>query len=101
VRAAAGDVLCKLTVAAKHVGRLLDRKLEGVARTGMIFEGYGVDHVHAKLFPMHGTGGESAFRRIGSSVDKWFSRYEGFISSHDWKRADDEELATLAKRIRD
>lgn len=25
VRAAAGDVLCKLTVAAKHVGRLLDR----------------------------------------------------------------------------
>lgn len=93
-------VICRLTLAAREVGRLLDRKLEGVARTGMIFEGYGVDHVHAKLFPMHGTGSDSSFRPIHSKVDKFFEHYEGYISSHDWKRASDDELATLAARLR-
>lgn len=94
------DVLSKLTIAAKRVGRLLDDKLAGVARTGLIFEGYGVDHVHAKLFPMHGTGNDSAFRPIHSGVDKFFAEYEGYISSHDCKRADDAELAALALRLR-
>jgi diadenosine tetraphosphate (Ap4A) HIT family hydrolase len=94
------EVLSRLTIAAKRVGRLLDSKLAGVARTGMIFEGYGVDHVHAKLFPMHGTGNDSSFRPIHSKVDKFFTTYEGYISSHDWNRADDVELAALALRLR-
>lgn len=61
---------------------------------------YVVDHVHAKLFPMHGTGSSSKFRRISSNVDKHFDKYEGYLSSHDWKRADDAELAALSERIR-
>ncbi|MEW9899286.1 HIT family protein [Chitinivorax sp. PXF-14] len=94
------QVLADLTLAAKQVGRLLDRALDGVARTGMMFEGYGVDHVHAKLFPMHGTGNDSAFRPMSARVDKFFERYEGYLSSHDWRRADDGELAALAAHIR-
>jgi histidine triad (HIT) family protein len=94
------DVLAGLVLAAKRVGRLLDERLEGVGRTGMIFEGFGVDHVHAKLFPMHGTGSMAEWREIGSDVDKYFERYEGYISSHDWKRADDAALAALAASIR-
>lgn len=94
------QVLADLTVAAKQAARLLDRALDGVARTGMMFEGYGVDHVHAKLFPMHGTGNDSAFRPMSSRVDKYFERYEGYLSSHDWHRADDAELAALAAHIR-
>src|SRR5471032_1888435 len=49
------DVLSELMLATKKVAKLLDSKLEDVGRTAMVFEGYGVDHVHAKLFPMHGT----------------------------------------------
>ncbi len=49
-------MLCDLVIAAKKTAQLLDEALKGVARTGMILEGYGVDHLHAKLFPMHGTG---------------------------------------------
>lgn len=94
------EVLSKLILAAKRVGLLLDLALEGVGRTGMIFEGYGVNHVHAKLFPMHGTGKDSSFRRINSLIDKFFAEYEGYISSHDWKRAPDEDLAKLAEHIR-
>lgn len=94
------NFLSDLMVATKKVGKLLDAKLSDVGRTGMIFEGYGVDHMHAKLFPMHGTG-DSTWRPIESKVDKYFEKYEGYISSHDYNRADDEKLAELAKKISD
>jgi hypothetical protein len=65
-----------------------------------MFEGFGVDHIHAKLFPMHGTK-SGTWQRRSSNVDKYFEQYEGYISSHDYKRADDETLAALAKKIRE
>ncbi len=94
------DEIASLVLAAKKVGLLLDCALEDVGRTGMIFEGYGVDHLHAKLFPMHGTGNSSDFKPISSNVDKFFEKYEGYISSHDYKREDHAKLAALAARIR-
>lgn len=92
-------VLTELIVAAKKVGKLLDEKLDDVGRTGLIFEGFGVDHVHAKLFPMHGTKIEE-WKAMASRVDKYFEKYEGYISSHDYNRADDDKLAKLAKKIK-
>ncbi|MFA6974075.1 MAG: HIT family protein [Parcubacteria group bacterium] len=94
------DVLAGLTQAAKKVGKLLDAKLEDVGRTGMIFEGFGVDHIHAKLFPMHGTADMAKWQPSESRVEKYFEKYEGYISSHDYKRADDTELAKLAEKIK-
>jgi len=93
------SVLKDLIIATKKVAKLIDSKLENVGRTGMIFEGFGVDHVHAKLFPMHGTKIKE-WKPIKSNVDKYFETYEGYISSHDHKRADDKDLAELAKKIR-
>ncbi len=98
---AQGDnVVTALVLASKRVALLLDEKLEDVGRTGMIFEGYGVDHLHAKLFPMHGTGRDSEFKPIASNVDKYFDCYEGYISSHDYKREEHDVLAHLAAKIR-
>jgi len=94
-------VLTDLIIATKKVAHLLDKKLKDVGRTGMIFEGFGVDHVHAKLFPMHGTQQKGDWMRHASSVNKYFKIYEGYISSHDFTRADDAELALLAKKIRE
>lgn len=93
------SVMLALVKAAKQVVKLLDGALEDVGRTGMIFEGFGVDHLHAKLFPMHGTKMDQ-WRAIHSTVDKYFEKYEGYISSHDYKRADDAKLAALAKKLR-
>jgi diadenosine tetraphosphate (Ap4A) HIT family hydrolase len=93
------SVLTDLTVAAKNVAKLLDSKLPDVGRTGMHFEGFGVDHVHAKLFPMHGTKMEE-WKPIKSSIEKYYNQYEGYISSHDFIRANDEDLSNLAKKIR-
>jgi diadenosine tetraphosphate (Ap4A) HIT family hydrolase len=98
--AQSNTVLCDLVVAAKKTALLLDNALTGVARTGMILEGYGVDHLHAKLFPMHGTGEDSTFKKISSTLDKYFEHYEGYLSSHDAARADDKALAALAAHIR-
>jgi diadenosine tetraphosphate (Ap4A) HIT family hydrolase len=92
-------ILAGLVLAAKRVGHLLDRKLEDVGRTGLILEGFAVDHAHAKLFPMHGTR-MPQWWPLSRPADKYFHEYEGYISSHDYQRADDAELAALAQRIR-
>ncbi|WP_437180049.1 HIT family protein [Pseudomonas maumuensis] len=92
-------VLAGLMVAAKEVARLLDSALKDVGRTAMVLEGYGIDHLHAKLFPLHGTGESSAFRTISSDRHDYFDRYEGYVSSHDCRRADDRQLASLAWRL--
>jgi histidine triad (HIT) family protein len=93
-------VLTELVLAAKETAKLIDAKLDDVGRTGMIFEGFGVDHVHAKLFPMHGTNMKE-WKPLKSKVDKYFEEYEGYISSHDYKREDDAKLESLAKKIRE
>ncbi len=94
------EVLSKLVLASKKVAKLIDKKLESVMRTGLIFEGFGVDHLHAKLFPMHGKK-DSEWKPLKSNVHKYFETYEGYISSHDHKRADDDALAELARKIRE
>ena len=93
------DVMINLMKATKTVAKILDNYFEDVARTGLVFEGYGVNHVHSKLFPMHGTGHLKQWVECKSKVDKYFETYEGYISSHDHKRADDDALKNLAKKI--
>jgi hypothetical protein len=47
---------------------------------------------------MHGTKTDEWVQHK-SNVNKYFEKYEGYISSHDWQRADDAKLAELAKKI--
>lgn len=97
---ATDDVYTGLLLAAKKVGKLLDAKLDDVGRTGLLAEGFGVDHLHVKLFPMHGTKDMSTWKPIESAQKKYFTQYEGYLSSHDYERADDTKLAELAKKIK-
>lgn len=39
---------------AQKVARQLDSKIDDSDRTALLFEGLEVDHVHAKLYPLHG-----------------------------------------------
>jgi histidine triad (HIT) family protein len=87
------EALVALVKATKTVALRIDAAFEDVGRTGMIFEGFGVDHVHAKLIPMHGTASLEEWKPLKSNVNRFFERYEGYLSSHDFERADDEELA--------
>jgi histidine triad (HIT) family protein len=92
------DILSGLTLAAKAASERLKKGFDDVGRVGLILEGFGVDHLHAKLFPMHGTK-QDAWKAIKSDIKKFFPLYEGYISSHDFERANDEALAKLARRI--
>lgn len=96
------ETLTGLVLATKKVAKILDAAFEDVGRTGMFFEGFGVDHLHSKLFPMHGTSGVKKWRPVPSKDMKvFFEKYPGYLSSHDAEKADDEELAQLAKKIRE
>lgn len=94
------QVLSELTLATKHVALLLGAYYDDVSRCGMFFEGWGVDHLHSKLFPMHGTGGMTEWQNIESSPTTFFPTYPGFLPSNNGPRADDAELARLAAAIR-
>lgn len=85
--------------AACTVAKCIDAAFDDVGRTGLMFEGFGVDHLHAKLFPMHGTHHKD-WQQWNSTVDKYFDSYEGYISSHNGKRANDADLEATALRIR-
>lgn len=93
------EALSGLVLASKKVAGKIDAAFDDVGRTGMFFEGFGVDHLHAKLFPMHGTKSDE-WKQRKSGVDKFFEHYEGYLSSHDYTRGDDAELAAIAAKIR-
>lgn len=93
-------VLTDLILATKKVAKLLDAAFDDVGRTGMFFEGFGVDHLHTKLYPMHGTAKMEEWKPIHFSKKEFYEKYPGYLSSHDYERADDEWLAKIAEKIR-
>lgn len=96
------NVLIDLIIATKKVAIVLDNYYNDVARTGMFFEGFGVNHLHSKLFPMHGTAPMDKWQAIESTWNNaYFEKYPGFLVSNNSDRADDQKLASLAKSIRE
>jgi len=95
------EALSSLILAAKKVAKLLGEKLPDVARVGLVFEGYGVNYLHAKLFPMHGTADVNWHPiKSTSQQDVIFDKYPGYISSHDARLEDSDFLDRLASYLR-
>lgn len=93
------EVMNGLLYAAKIVAKKIDTAFDDVGRTGVVFEGFGIDHVHAKLFPLHGTKIKK-WQPIKSNTKIYFEKYPGYISSHDCERVDDAALEKIAEHIR-
>jgi len=92
-------VLTDLVLAARQVAHLLDEKLEDVGRTALVFEGFGVDHVHAKLFPMHGTADMGEWKKLETTKPEYFDTYPGYITTHDYEKASDDHLKKTRQKI--
>lgn len=91
------EVILGLMRFTRGVARKLDAYF-GTARTAIIFEGYGVNHLHAKLIPLHGTQpGEWQARH--SKMKYYMAEYDGYIVSADGPRETDENLSKLARKI--
>ena len=96
------QVLKDLIIATKKTAKILDNYFDDVSRTGMFFEGFGVDHLHSKLFPRRATENLKEWKPIESKKNTTFyEKYPGFLSSNDSFPADNEKLAFLAKEIKD
>lgn len=96
---ASDEALADLIIASKKVAKLLDEKLADVGRVGLVFEGLGVNYLHAKLFPMHGTADTKPIESQNMK-EVIFDKYPGYISSHDAKQADMDFLAKLSAYLR-
>ena len=92
------DVMVNLVRAAKTVAKKIDAAYDDVGRTGFVAEGMGVNHLHVKLIPMHGTAGDWETRH--SDINTYFSQYPGYLSTHNGEQADNEALAATAEKIR-
>ncbi|MEZ4979089.1 MAG: HIT family protein [Chitinophagales bacterium] len=91
-------VFLDLCLASKKVGKLLDSKLM-TKRTGMIFEGMGINHIHSKLVPMHNIP-DGEWKEIKSNAPEFFENYMGFISSKDGFKISNEELDEIQSIIK-
>ena len=92
------EVYNKLFLAARKVVKMLDKALN-VKRTVMVMEGIGIDHAHIKLYPVHGM--KTKNDNIISEERAFFKKYPGYTTTLLGPRADDKELAQLAKKIRE
>ncbi len=65
----------------------------------MVFEGTGVAHVHAKLYPLHGKlAGET---NVWSTHNEFYPEYVGYITTVEGPKMTDEELDKIQKAILD
>jgi len=87
----------ELMLASKTVAKLLDKKLK-LNRTAMVMEGMGVNHVHIKLYPLHGV--DKKFKEIWAKDERFFETYPGYVMTVLGPKADPQELQKLAKQIR-
>lgn len=95
------DMINQLMKFSKHIAKILDHSFEDVGRTAIVFEGFGVNHVHAKLFPMHGTKDKiKHWQPIKSNINHFFEKYEGYISSHDSTHMSEADLENIYKKIK-
>jgi len=81
--------------AAKQVANLLEKAL-GVPKVALVFEGEAVQHVHAKLYPMHALDADrSAFPQI----EAFFPTYPGYIQTANGPHLSDQDLDAMQATI--
>ena len=80
----------------KKVALMLEKGL-GVKRVHLVFEGTGINHLHAKLYPAIGL--EDKDKPVFAKEIVKFEAYEGYVTTLLGPRADDKELAGLKERI--
>jgi len=86
-----------LMMATKKVAKMLEKGLK-IKRVAMVMEGLGVNHVHIKLYPIHGL--EEKFKETWAKKEIYFNSYEGYISTQLGPKKSPEELNKIAEEIK-
>ncbi len=86
----------ELMLAAKVVAKILEKGLH-VKRVVMVMEGLGVNHVHIKLYPIHGL--DKKFEEMWASEKIFFDKYCGYISTRLGPELSLEKRQKIADKI--
>lgn len=84
-----------LLLAARKVAALL-RKAFDVYRIGLVIEGEGVPHLHAKLIPMHGLGKESGQHDHKTTFTE---TYQGYLTTNNGPEMSADQLKEIQQKI--
>lgn len=87
----------RLMSVSKHVAKLLEKALN-VKRVALVAEGMGINHVHVKLYPLHGL--DEKFQEMWAKDRVYFDKYEGYISTQLGPQQSLEELKKMAELIK-
>lgn len=89
--------IANLMVAVKKVAKLLEKALDA-SRVAIVFEGTGVAHVHAKLYPLHGDLASQT--NVWSTHQEFYPEYIGYISTVEGPKMDDVQLDDIQAKIK-
>ncbi len=90
------DLYMDFLKAVRTVANLLERAL-GVKRIALVFEGTGVAHVHAKLYPLYGELASQT--NVWSKDTEFIEEYRGWITTLEGPQMSDERLVEIQKKI--
>jgi histidine triad (HIT) family protein len=74
-------------------------KAFNVTRVALVAEGAGVNHLHIKLYPLHGFNEDFDMNTPKESL--YFENYQGYVSTQLGPQRSPEELDKIARHIRD
>ncbi|MEK6885407.1 MAG: HIT family protein [Nanoarchaeota archaeon] len=86
-----------LMLVTKKVAKLLEKSLN-VKRVALVMEGLGINHVHIKLYPIHGL--DEKFKEMWAKDKVYFETYNGYISTQLGPQKSQEELQKIANKIK-
>ncbi|MCK4647867.1 HIT domain-containing protein [Candidatus Pacearchaeota archaeon] len=87
----------ELMVAARKVARILEKGLQ-VKRVSLVMEGMDVDHMHIKLYPLHGL--DEKFKEMWHPEKIYFDKYEGYLTTQLGPEKSVEECEKVAEKIK-
>lgn len=90
------DLYTEFLIATKTVANLLEMALE-VSRVAMVFEGTGVAHVHAKLYPLHGELASQT--NVWTGEREFVEEYRGWITTLEGPEMNEERLIEIQQKI--
>ena len=90
------SLILEIIKSGKIVAKMLEKALD-VSRVALVAEGVGVNHLHLKLYPLHGFDPKTVFDTTKEEL--YFEKYEGFVSTQMGPQAEPEDLKKLAEFI--
>ncbi len=83
--------------ASKRVARILEKSLHA-SRINLVFEGTGINHLHAKLYPAIYLRGKR-FRQIVAEERMYFEAYPGYVTTLMGPKANSNYLRKIHNAI--